>query len=205
VVCARAGISAQRAAAPIVLEQGSAPRSHGSLGAVLRRAAHPLGERRELPVVLGLPLRHLSLLRALPLALLLPALLLALLLLALLLLTLLLLALLLLPPLPPPLLLLFLLLLPLLLLLLVLLALLLLLLLLLLLAPPMRLALLLVLRLRRGQRRLRFVISTRQPRWLGAWRLHGFCKAGIGESSFARTPALQPSRARRGETAEEKV
>jgi hypothetical protein len=141
VVCARAGISAQRAAAPIVLEQDSAPRSHGSLGAVLRRAAHPLGERRELPVVLGLPPRHLSLLRALPLALLLPALLLALLLL-----TLLLLALLLLPPLPPPLLLLFLLLLPLLLLLLVLLALLLLLLLLLLLAPPMRLALLLVLR-----------------------------------------------------------
>lgn len=62
VVRARAGISAQRAAALIVLQQGSAPRSHGGLGAALRLAAHPLGERRELPVILELPHRHLSLL-----------------------------------------------------------------------------------------------------------------------------------------------
>ena len=62
VVRARAGISAQRAAALIVLQQGSAPRSHGGLGAALRLAAHPLGERRELPVVLELPHWHLSLL-----------------------------------------------------------------------------------------------------------------------------------------------
>ena len=61
-MCARAGVSAQRAAALIVLQQGSAPRSHGGLGAALRLAAHPLGERRELPVVLELPHRHLSLL-----------------------------------------------------------------------------------------------------------------------------------------------
>jgi hypothetical protein len=67
VVRACAGISAQRAAALIVLQQGSAPHSHGGLGAALRLAAHPLGERRELPVVLELPRRHLSLLLLLPL------------------------------------------------------------------------------------------------------------------------------------------
>jgi hypothetical protein len=66
VVRACAGISAQRAAALIVLQQGSAPHSHGGLGAALRLAAHPLGERRELPVVLELPRRHLSLLLLLP-------------------------------------------------------------------------------------------------------------------------------------------
>ena len=103
-MCARAGVSAQRAAALIVLEQGSAPSSHGSLGAVLRRAAHPPCERRELPVVLELPLRHLALLLLLSLLLFLLALLLLLLplLLPLLLLLLLLLLMLLISPLLTP-------------------------------------------------------------------------------------------------------